>query len=118
MMAIMRRQTLIERLHISWRDCREGVFKTTQIGRKMISASKTSSSLQESYEKLGKMALKATAESKVEWNDPRAQDLMNYIKQCEIDLELLEQEMNRIRFSPSPIEIKKISEFNDRNDFF
>ena len=71
-----------------------------------------------SYEKLGKLAIKAIDDSKLEWNDPKAIDLITYIKQCEIELETVEQEMNRIRFSPSPIEIKKIREFSDRQDFF
>lgn len=83
-------QKVVETCHAEFR-------RTTEIGKKMLSASKTNTALHESYEELGHLAFRAIKENRLDWGDPRVHDLMDKIKQCEKDLEMFEGEISKIR---------------------
>ncbi|MBT3584552.1 MAG: hypothetical protein HN509_06580 [Halobacteriovoraceae bacterium] len=85
--------------------CQDELKRTTEIGKKMLSASKTNSSLHDAYEELGHLAAKAVTEKEIEWNNPRVKELLNIIGNCESDLEDIEEEVNKIRFSAGPVDV-------------
>ncbi|WP_127717957.1 hypothetical protein [Halobacteriovorax sp. HLS] len=77
--------------------CQEELKKTTEIGKKMLSASKTNSVLNESYEELGHLAFKAVEKGELKWEHMRVQELVNTIKKCEADLETIENDVSEIK---------------------
>ena len=81
--------------------CQGELRKTTDIGKKMLSASKTNSTLHESYEELGVLLVKAIKDGEISWDNPRVKEIMKTINGCERDLEKMEEEVNTIRFSDS-----------------
>lgn len=87
--------------------CQQEVKRTTEIGKKMLSASKTNSCLHESYEALGAYTLKAIKEGHLTWDDPKVRELIQTIESCEKDLEDIESEVNKIRFAAGPVDISK-----------
>ena len=81
--------------------CQGELKRTTDIGKKMLSASKTNSTLHESYEELGLLLVKAIKDGEITWDNPRVKEIMKTISGCEKDLEKMEEEVNTIRFSDS-----------------
>lgn len=79
--------------------------RTTEIGKKMLTASKTNSSLHEAYEELGMLAAKAIENGTLNWNNERVKDLLAEIANCEKDLEVIESEVKKIKFSAGPMDI-------------
>lgn len=79
--------------------CSEELKKTTEIGKKMLSASRANSSLHEAYEELGVLAAQAIKENKISWDNPRVEQLMRVIDGCQSDLNSIEKEVNDIRFA-------------------
>ncbi len=79
--------------------CQGEFKKTTDIGKKMLSASKTNATLHESYEELGMLLAKAIKEGELSWDNPRVNEILKTINGCEKDLEKMEEEVNNIRFS-------------------
>ncbi len=91
--------------------CQDELKRTTQIGKKMLSASKTSTDLHDAYEELGALVLKEMREGRLEWDHPRAQELLSQIDTCEKDLEFIEEEVNKIRFAAGgPVDISSHTE--------
>lgn len=79
--------------------CSEELKKTTEIGKKMLNASKTNSTLHESYEELGVLALDAIKKNEITWDNEKVQSLIKTIESCESELTDIEKEVNNIRFS-------------------
>ena len=79
--------------------CQSELKRTTEIGRKMLSASKTSTTLRDTYEELGHILEKEIDQGNQSFSNPRIMDLLAIVKACKNDLEHIEGEMNRIRFS-------------------
>ena len=77
----------------------EELKKTTEIGKKMISASKTSSELHEVYEGLGKFVYKALKEKKLNSEDPELETFVEKIDELHEELGDIESEVNKIKFS-------------------
>lgn len=82
--------------------CQEELKRTTEIGKKMLSASRTNTNLHESYEQLGVLVYKAMREGSLKWDNTQVKELINNIENCEQDLQDIEEEVNKIRFSPGP----------------
>jgi hypothetical protein len=82
-----------EMLHL----CQEELKKTTEIGKKMINASKTNSELHEAYELLGQEILKDLKKNKVEWDNPEALKLIHLIEKKEGELEKMEGQVREIK---------------------
>ncbi len=77
--------------------CQEELKKTTEIGKKMINASKTSSELHETYEQLGHLILQDIKQKNIEWNNPEASKLISIIETKEEELEKMEGEVRNIK---------------------
>jgi len=80
--------------------CQEELKRTTEIGKKMLSASKTNTTLHESYEELGHLAFLALEKGELDWQSPRVKELVNSIKSCEFDLENIEKDVKDIKKCP------------------
>lgn len=81
--------------------------RTTEIGKKMINASKTNSNLHESYEELGKLVYKQLKSGELDWDNSKAHSLVDEIKKCKEDLKSMEAEMEKIKFSSAPEDISR-----------
>lgn len=81
------------------------IKKTSAIGRKMLTASRTNAHLKDTYEELGKLLEKGVDSGEVDWDSARLRALLHSVKACKKDLEEIERKMNKIKF-PS-IDIKK-----------
>ncbi|MCF8058624.1 MAG: hypothetical protein K9K67_04965 [Bacteriovoracaceae bacterium] len=79
--------------------CSEELKKTTEIGKKMLSASKTNTTLHETYEELGVLVARAIKNNELQWDNEKVQKLLMKIEGCESDLKGIEEEVNDIRFS-------------------
>lgn len=79
--------------------CQDEVKRTTEIGKKMLSASRTNTSLHEAYEELGNLAATAIGTGELQWDNPQVAELLKIIKHCEKDLESIEDDVNKIKFS-------------------
>lgn len=79
--------------------CQEELKRTTEIGKKMISASKMNTLLHDTYEDLGRLATIAIKEGTLKWDDPRIDEIMSKIESYENDLEKIEGDVNNIKFS-------------------
>ena len=77
--------------------CQEELKKTTEIGKKMISASKANSELHETYELLGQEILKDIRNKKINWENTEAQRLIKIIEQKEELLESMETQVQDIK---------------------
>ena len=73
--------------------------KTTEIGKKMISASKTSSELHDAYESLGKHIYKLLKEKNLNPDDPELDSFVEKIDDLHEELGDIESEVNKIKFS-------------------
>ncbi|OFZ14279.1 MAG: hypothetical protein A2X86_05370 [Bdellovibrionales bacterium GWA2_49_15] len=82
--------------------CHEEIRKTTAIGKKMLTASKTNTCLHEAYEELGKLFYKAIESGEIDWQNSKSQDLIKTIRSCQEDLDSIEQEVQRIKFAAGP----------------
>ncbi len=85
--------------------CQDELKRTTEIGKKMLTASKTNTNLHDAYEELGVLVVKAIKSGSLEWDHPRVKELVHQIDNCEKDLEVIEEEVNKIRFSEGPVDI-------------
>ena len=73
----------------------------------MLTASKTNGCLHEAYEELGQLVARALENNEVKWDNPRVSELLNIINDCQKDLEVIEGEVNKIKFSSAPTEVAK-----------
>ena len=90
--------------------CQEEFKKTTQIGKKMVNASKTNTDLNEAYKSLGQLVRKELNSGRLSWDHTQAKRLMETIAQKEEDLEVIEREVRRIKVAPGPEDISKSGE--------
>ena len=80
--------------------CQDEIKKTTEIGKKMLTASKANTQMNESYEELGHLAFKAIEKGELTWDHMRVQELISKIKTCEQDLESIEKDVSEIKKMP------------------
>jgi hypothetical protein len=74
------------------------VMKTSAIGKKMLTASRTSAHLKDTYEELGRLLERGVENGEVDWDSPKLRALIHTIKACKRDLEDIENKMNKIKF--------------------
>ncbi len=84
------------------------VLKTSLIGKKLLTASRTNSHLKETYEELGRLAEKDIDQKILEWDSPKARAYLHTIKACKHDLAEIEKQVNRIKFASGPEDISKL----------
>ena len=87
--------------------CQDEVKRTTEIGKKMLTASRTNTNLHEAYEELGQLAVKAIEKGELDWKDSKVGELLEKISGCEKDLESIEDEVNKIKFAAGPVDVSK-----------
>ncbi|MBT7609549.1 MAG: hypothetical protein HN576_07320 [Bacteriovoracaceae bacterium] len=85
--------------------CQNEFMKTTKIGKKMLSASKTNTNLHEAYEEIGRLAVKAMKKKDLKWENSRVSELLAIVKTCESELKSIESDVNKIKFAPGPIDV-------------
>jgi glutamate dehydrogenase/leucine dehydrogenase len=77
--------------------CQEEIVKTTEIGKKMLSASKTNSILKDHYEEIGKIVVKELKAGRLEWEHPRVNELSREIEKCKQELQKMEADVQKIK---------------------
>lgn len=87
------------KFHDIFQTCSEELKRTTEIGKKMLSASKTNTNLHEAYEELGVLAAKAIKNKELTWENEKVAKLLKTIEGCENDLKDIENQVNDIRFA-------------------
>ena len=75
------------------------IKKTTEMGKKMLTASRINTHMKETYEELGKLLEKGVDSGELEWDSPKMRALLYDIKACKKELEDIELAMNNIKFS-------------------
>jgi hypothetical protein len=80
-------------------NCQDELKKTTEIGKKMLSASKANTTLKNSYEELGMLAEKAINIGEIDWNSSQVQEILGKIKDAKESLEHIEDEVQQIKFA-------------------
>ena len=75
------------------------ITRTTAIGKKMLTASRTNAHLKDTYEQLGRLLEKGIENGEVDWDSPRMRALLHSVKACKKDLEEIEKKLNVIKFS-------------------
>lgn len=75
----------------------EEVKKTTQIGMKMLSASKTNTCLNKNYEELGELAYEAIKNGDLIWDNGKVKELIDGIDGCLVNLSDIEKEVSEIK---------------------
>ncbi len=81
--------------------CQEELKKTTDIGKKMLMASKSNSKLHEAYEKLGHLAFEAMASGELDWNKEQVTKLVKKIEKYTKELESIEKDVNDLKNGPT-----------------
>ena len=84
--------------------CQEELKKTTEIGKKMLTASKANSDLREAYEELGEFVVTETRKGNLTWESKGIEAIMEKISQKETELQKIEKEVKKIKVSPGPEE--------------
>ena len=79
--------------------CQGEIKKTTEIGKKMLSAGKENAQLTETYEKLGKLVYKALDSGSLKWENQEAADHCKEIKGLITKLEKIESDVKDIKGS-------------------
>jgi hypothetical protein len=78
------------------------VIKTSAIGKKMLTASRTNAHLKDTYEELGRLLEQGISSGEVEWDSAKIRALLHTIKACKKDLEEIEHQVYKIKFSMGP----------------
>ena len=79
--------------------CQDEIVKTTEIGKKMLTASKANSELHETYEAIGELVVKSLRNGELDWDHPQMKRFLQKIEDCELSLENIESDVNDIKFS-------------------
>ena len=79
--------------------CQVELKRTAKIGKKMLTAGKENSQLNEVYEELGKKTYRALEEGTLTWDDPQVKETRETISALILRLEQIESEMQDIKES-------------------
>ena len=77
--------------------CQEELKKTTEIGKKMLTASKASSDLREAYEDLGTLAVSEIRKGNLNWENESVKKILEKISEKESELEVIETQVKEIK---------------------
>lgn len=80
-------------------------MKTSAIGKKMLTASRTNAHLKDTYEELGKLLERGIENGEIDWDSPKMRAMLHTIKACRNDLRDIEIKMNKIKFQS--LDLKK-----------
>ncbi len=90
-------QQLKEKVSEIFQVCQDELKRTTEIGKRMLSASKTNTTLHSSYEEIGILVVKAIQSGDLKWDNARVKELLATINLCESDLNDIEKEVHDIK---------------------
>lgn len=79
--------------------CQSELKKTTQIGKKMLSASQSNADLHDTYEALGIIFKKYIEDDKIKIEDEEVEVLIQKAKRLESDLEGFESDVRNLKKS-------------------
>lgn len=85
-----------------FQSCQTELKRATEIGKKMLNASRENTELHEAYEQLGVLIYKAMKAGELKWDKPKVTELMSVIDKCEKNLESIEAQVQKIKFSAGP----------------
>ena len=91
------------------------IKKTTEMGKKMLTASRINTHMKDTYEELGKLLERGVDNGEVDWDSPKMRALLQNIKACKKDLEEIERAMNYIKFSGIFLQIENKPDDKDIN---
>jgi hypothetical protein len=78
------------------------VIKAGVIGKKLLTASRTNAHLKDTYEELGRLLEKGVESGEVDWDSTKIRALLHTAKACKKDLEHIEKQVYKIKFSAGP----------------
>ena len=84
------------------------ILRTSVIGKKLLTASRTNAHLKETYEELGRLAEKEIEQGLLEWDSPKANSYLHTIRACKKDLAEIDKQVHKIKFASGPEDISKI----------
>ncbi len=87
--------------------CQEELKKTTEIGKKMLSASSTNSELHSAYEELGHYVKNKIEKNEMNLEDEKVHEIIGLIKEKENTLEEIEKEVRKIKISTGVKDISR-----------
>jgi hypothetical protein len=95
-------------------------IKAGVIGKKLLTASRTNSHLKDTYEELGRLLEKGVESGEVDWDSAKVRALLHTAKACKKDLEHIEKQVYKIKFSAGPKGpediSRQLSDYNSEND--
>ena len=71
--------------------------RATKLGKKLVTASHTNSELHQTFEELGKLTRDSIKLGHLDWEHVQAKKLLKKIDQLEKEMELLEDEVQKIK---------------------
>lgn len=74
-------------------------IKAGVIGKKLLTASRTNAHLKNTYEELGRLLEKGIESGEVDWDSSKMRALLHTVKACKKDLEHIENQVNKVKFS-------------------
>ena len=77
--------------------CQSELKRTTQIGKKMLSATQSNAQLHDEYENLGRLVLKAINDKSIDWENEDASVIIESINKLEDDLKGFEEEVQDLK---------------------
>lgn len=77
--------------------CQNELKKTTVIGKKMLSASISNTTLKETYEEIGRKAFQAIEAKTLNWEDDEIKNLVEKVKELQAEMEQLESEVHDLK---------------------
>ena len=86
------------------------VLKAGVIGKKLLTASRTNSHLKDTYEELGRLLEKGVESGEINWDSAKMRSLLHTAKACKKDLDHIEKQVYKIKFSAGPKGPEDISE--------
>jgi hypothetical protein len=89
--------------------CRDEIEKTTNLGKKMLTASRTNSELHATYEELGQYIYKGLKENSLDMEHVKIRELVKRIDMLEEELKLIEEEVRKIKVASGPEDISRHS---------
>jgi RNA processing factor Prp31 len=77
--------------------CQAEFKRTTEIGKKMVSASQSNAQLQEEYQKLGKIVTKALKNGELTWENKKVHELVDLIDNLKKELKGFEKDVQDLK---------------------
>lgn len=77
--------------------CQAEFKRTTEIGKKMVSASQSNAQLQEEYQKLGKIVAKALKKGELTWENEKVHELVDLIDNLKKELKGFEKDVQDLK---------------------